>query len=167
MDILRVIQSRRSIRKYKPTPLSEETIEKILEAGRWAPSGVNNQPWRFLVVRDKEKIKGLAQFTKYGNIIEGAACVICVFMDAGDSYNRDKDILAIGACIQNMLLEAYSLGVGTCWLGEILNQKDKVCGFLKVDSDLELFAVVTLGIPDEKVTSTRRNLKNLIIKTKI
>ncbi|MFH1655992.1 MAG: nitroreductase family protein, partial [Candidatus Omnitrophota bacterium] len=90
---------------------------------------------------------------------------ICVFLDIGESYNRDKDILAIGACIQNMLLAAHAQGLATCWLGEILNQKEDVRKLLKLDLDLELMAVISLGLSDEQVTrSCRKSLKSLIIK---
>jgi len=70
MEILEIIRSRRSIREYAKDIPREEEVEKILEAGRWAPSGLNNQPWRFLVIKDKKRKDGLAPFTKYGNIIK-------------------------------------------------------------------------------------------------
>jgi nitroreductase len=163
--ILETIQRRRSIRQYTETIPKDEEIEKILEAGRWAPSGLNNQPWRFLVIKDKLKKDGLDSFTKYGDIIKDAPAVLVVCIDIADSYNRDKDLMAIGACIQNMLLEAHSLGLGTCWLGEILNKKGEVKEYLKLDADLELMAVIALGKPEEDIAeSCRKNLKNLMIK---
>ena len=86
-------------------------------------------------------------------------------MDAGSSYNRDKDLMAIGASIQNMLLEAHSLGLGGCWLGEILNKKEEVEKFLGLDEDLEIVAVITLGYSNEKSPKgTRKKLENLLIK---
>lgn len=164
MDILDIIRQRRSIREYKQDIPEDSDIEKILEAARWAPSGLNNQPWRFLVIKDKAKKDGLAGFTKYGGIIKNAPYVIAVCMNTADSYNRDKDLMAIGACIQNMCLEAHAVGLGTCWLGEILNKKEEVAKYLKLDADLELMAVVTLGYPDEDITEgCRKSLKNLKI----
>ena len=165
MDLLNNIRQRRSIREYKKELLPKPKIDKILEAGRWAPSGLNNQPWRFLVIDDKEKKDGLSKFTKYGEIIKDEPLVIVICMDIADSYNRDKDLMAIGACIQNMCLEAHSLGLGSCWLGEILNKKKEVGEYLKLDSDLELMAVLTIGYPDEDITEgCRKSLKNLMIK---
>jgi len=165
MEILNEIRQRRSIREYKKDIPADEKIEKILEAARWAPSGLNNQPWRFLVIKDRTKKDGLAQFTKYGDIITDAPAVIIVCMDIADSYNREKDLMAMGACIQNMLLTAHNLGLGACWLGEILNKKQTVAKYLKLDADLEIMAVVTLGYPDEDVTEgCRKSLKSLIIK---
>lgn len=162
-DILDIVQKRRSIRRYKHKPIPQEFIDKVLEAGRWAPSGLNNQPWRLMVIQDEFLKDGLAGFTKYGRVIKSAPVAICIFFDHGESYSRDKDLMAIGACIQNMCLEAYSQGLGTCWLGEILNQKDDVHRFLKTDSDLELAAVLTLGFPEEKSTSSRKSLKSILI----
>ena len=165
MDMLDIIRGRRSIREYKEEIPKDAEVEKVLEAGRWAPSGLNNQPWRFLVIKDKHKKDGLSQFTKYAAIIKDAPAVLVVCMDIADSYNRDKDLMAIGACIQNMCLEAHALGLGTCWLGEILNKKQEVIKYLKLDSDLELMAVITLGYPDEDITEgCRESLKNLMIK---
>lgn len=164
MDILDIIRQRRSIREYKKELPSDTDIEKVLEAARWAPSGLNNQPWRFLVIKDKSKRDGLAGFSKYGDVIKDAAVVIIVCMDIADSYNREKDLMAIGACIQNMCLEAYSIGLGTCWLGEILNRKQEVCRYLNLDEELELMAVVVLGYPDEDITKgCRKPLKKLKI----
>jgi len=156
MDILDGIKNRRSIRKYKIVMPDEEDIQKILEAGRWAPSGLNNQPWRFMVVKDADTVKRVSAFTKYGPIIRRAPMVIIVCMDTAVSYNRDKDVMAIGACIQNMLLEAHSLGLGTCWLGEILNKKEELAEFFDLSDDLEIMAVITVGYPDEEAKQPGR-----------
>ena len=165
MDLLDIIRQRRSIREYKKEMPPKSDIDKILEAGRWAPSGLNNQPWRFLVIDDKKKKDGLSKFTKYADTIKEAPLVMVICMDIADSYNRDKDLMAIGACIQNMNLEAYSLGLGTCWLGEILNKKQEVKKYLNLDEDLELMAVLTVGYPDEDITEGgRKVLKNLMIR---
>jgi len=164
-DILSIIRERRSIRRYKREVPSDEVIQTILEAGRWAPSGLNNQPWRFLVMKGKANKDGLAEFTKYGNIIIGAPVVIIVFMNVADSYNRDKDLMAIGACIQNMLLQAHSLGLGACWLGEITNRKKDVAHYLKLPKDIDLMSVIALGYPDEIINEgSRKSVKSLLIE---
>lgn len=166
-EIKQLIRTRRSIRQYGDKLPTESQIEEILESGRWAPSGLNNQPWRFLIVKEKAKKDGLAKFTKYGDIVRDAPVLILVFMDIADSYNRDKDLMAIGACIQNMLLVIESMGLAACWLGEILNQKAQVHKFLITDSDLELMAVISLGYSDEDLTQTsRKSLKSLKVKIK-
>lgn len=168
MEILEVIKNRRSVRKYKDKAPSGVEIERILSAGQWAPSGLNNQPWRFLVIKDKSKKDGLAKFTESGNIVKNAPAVILVFLALEDVYNRDKDLMAIGGCIQSMCLEAHSLGIGTCWLGEILNKKDEVLRYLNLGKNLELAAVITLGYPDEKnLKGERKELKKTVISSKL
>jgi len=161
MDVREAILNRRSIRKYTDESVDDEKVREILEAGRWAPSGLNNQPWRFVIV--KEKKEELASLTKYSRIIRDASLCIAVFLDSASSYDRTKDILAIGAAIQNMLLCAYSLGIGTCWLGEILNKKENVNTILEVSREMELMAVIALGYSKERPTATRKGVKELVI----
>ena len=163
MRIEGAIRQRRSVRQYTKEMPKEADIERILGSGTWAPSGLNNQPWKFKIVKGKTK-DALAAFTKYGDIIKNSPLAILVFLDAGASYNREKDIMAVGACIQNMLLSAFELGYGTCWLGEILNKRKEIEKSLKIDSDHELMACVTLGRSDEGVAeSCRRGLKSFIL----
>ena len=164
-DMLNIIKTRRSVRNFSGKKLKPADIAKILEAGRWAPSGLNNQPWRFGVIESEELRNRIAALTKYGSIIRQATDVIVVCMDVADSYNRDKDLMAVGASIQNMLLEALGLGIGTCWMGEILNQKTGVADVLKLDKDLDLLAVIALGYPVGKPQKgCRKTLKDLLIK---
>ncbi len=106
----------------------------------------------------------MADFTKYGNIIKSAPVAMCVFLDKDAIYDRDKDILAVGACIQNMLLQAYLLGIGNCWLGEILNRKKEVNISLGIKENFELLAVVTLRYPAKgKQKSSRKKLEDFIL----
>jgi nitroreductase len=164
MKIEEAVKRRRSIRQYTESTPKDKDIQTILEAGIWAPSGLNNQPWKFQVIKDKARKDGLAGFTKYGRIIKDAPVVIAVFLDNSATYNREKDILAVGACIQNMLLQAHELGLGTCWLGEILNRRQDVEKYLTIDTDYELMAVVTLGYSDEEVTEgCRKKLKSFYL----
>jgi len=163
MSMLNLIKTRRSIRKFKKTSISTKTIEKILEAGIWAPSGLNNQPWRFMVLEGQKK-NALAKFTHYSYVIKGADKIILVFLDKKSSYNFEKDLMAIGACIQNMLLYIHSQKLGACWLGEILNKRREIKKLLKLPENLELEAALTLGKPffhPKKIQ--RKNLKDLTI----
>lgn len=165
MELLEAIIARRSIRKFKPQDVPEELLKQVLEAGRWAPSGMNNQPWRFIVVKDIKLKKRLSEFTVYSKVINNAPCIIAVFLDSDSVYNRDKDMQAIGACIQNMLLAIFGLGLGACWLGEILNKKDKVSLLLGAPAVYELAAVIALGFADEMPSRTmRKKLADLIFK---
>lgn len=166
MSVFDVIQRRRSIRQYKADIPADEDIRKIIEAGIWAPSGLNNQPWKFKVLKEKEMKDGLKDFTtpRYAEIIGDAPVAICVFLDNSLSYNREKDIMSVGSCIQNILLEAYERGLGTCWLGEIINKKEEVQKYLATDPDYELMAVIMLGYSDEQVTQVcRKELDSFLI----
>lgn len=166
MTILATIKARRSIRKYAGQPIGDSVLEQILESGRWAPSGLNNQPWKFIVVRHPEVKKKVAKSTECGKIVEAAAILIAVFLDKGRSYNHLKDVQAIGACIQNMLLAIHDLGLGGCWLGEILNKASEVEKTLGVPDSFQLMAVVAIGHPKHRKPqkSSRIPLKNLIYK---
>jgi nitroreductase len=164
--VLDAIRQRRSIRRYTPEPVTTGEISAILEAGRWAPSGLNNQPWRFLVVRHGEERQGaLAGLTKYAHIVRQAQALVCVFLDREVIYNRTKDLQGVGACLQNMLLAAHSLGLGAVWIGEIINQEPRVTKALGLDEKrLELMAVLAVGRPDQKGTSERRPLRELLLE---
>lgn len=149
--VFKAIFGRRSIRKYLDKPPEKEKIYKILEAGIWAPSGHNNQPWRFVVIWSKEIKEKLAELTTSAYIIKQAPVLIAVFLDKRDMYHQIKDHQSAGACIENMLLSAYALGLGSCWLGEILKNEDKVKEILGLEKNrYELCAVVALGYPDDK-----------------
>ncbi len=163
MDVLNLIKERRSIRKFKKEDIPYQKALQVLEAGRWAPSGLNNQPWRFLLLGGEKK-DALANFTHYGSIIREADKVILVFLDKSSSYHYEKDLLAIGACVQNMLLYIHSLGWGACWLGEILNKRNEVNSLLNLKEDLELEAVIALGVPAALPKPTpRKKLKELML----
>ncbi|MDM7974276.1 MAG: nitroreductase family protein [candidate division Zixibacteria bacterium] len=163
-DTLSLIKSRRSIRKYREDDIPSKTMERIMEAGRWAPSGLNNQPWKFCVIKDSDIKKKLSVLTAYGRIVRQCRVCIAVFYDLPRGYDRDKDAMAIGACVQNMLLASVSLGIGSVWLGEILNRKKEVNALLDIDDSCELMAVIALGYPAESPKSSRRTLKSFILK---
>lgn len=160
--VIDTILNRRSVREFTDRPIGKDEINIILNAGCWAPSGLNNQPWRFAVVRDPKIIHELSECTHYSSIVAGAPLLIAAFLDTEHSYNRTKDVQAIGASIQNMLLACCELGLGTVWLGEILNQHEKVNSILNCPSKLELMAVIAIGEPAPgKRTSTRKALSEL------
>lgn len=146
-QVLELIKTRRSVRRFSDQPVSPEMIGAVLEAGSWAPSGTNNQPWRFVVVSDPALKQELAPLTKYGSVIKGAAILICTFIHCPSMYNETKDHQSVGACLENMLLMAHGLGLGAVWLGEILKSAGQVRQVLGVSGEHELMAVVCLGHP--------------------
>jgi len=158
------IKARRSVRKFRAEPISADLIDKILEAGRWAPSGLNNQAWRFAVVTDRSAIAAISGLTHYAKIVRAAQALIPVFLDTAGSYHREKDIQSIGACLQNMLLEVHALGLGAVWLGEIIKSNEQIKAILGLPEELELMAVIAIGYPDETPRVTKRKeLKDLVV----
>lgn len=161
--MLNLIKTRRSIRKFTSKAIEDGQLNQIIEAGIWAPSGLNNQPWKCAIIKDPDTQSSLASLTRYSNIIEGAPVLIAVFLDVSLSYDRTKDIQAIGAFIQNMLLAIHALGLGGVWLGEILKNKDKVSKALNAPNNLELMALIALGNPAEKGgRAYRKSLKEVV-----
>jgi nitroreductase len=164
LNILDIIRTRRSVRRFEDKPVPEELLREILEAGRWAPSGMNNQPWKFAVIENRVINEGISKLTRYSAVIRSARVLIAVFLDNAESYHRTKDAQAVGACIQNMLLEAHSLGLGAVWLGEIIKSDEQIRQLLGLGGELELMAVIALGYAMEDPKATRRKeLKNLIV----
>ncbi|MDO9463250.1 MAG: nitroreductase [Deltaproteobacteria bacterium] len=164
-EVLKAIYERRSVRDFSPMPVDEQQVMEIIRAGSWAPSGLNNQPWRFVVVKDAKAKEEIAGQTRYHSIIETAPVIIAIFLDREAMYHEVKDIQAIGACLQNMLLAAHAQGLGAVWLGEILKNKEKVSEIVSLPSHLELMAVVAIGHPAQRnQTSKRKGLDELILK---
>lgn len=159
------IRRRRSIREFTEQPVSGEMLCKIVAAGIWAPSGLNNQPWRFVLVRDKTTRKKLAAQTTYSHIILAAPSLIVVLLDKSAMYNEVKDHQAAGACIQNMLLATEELGLGAVWLGQILQNKSEVNTILNLDDKYDLMAVLAIGYPlHRNQKSQRKPIADFILK---
>lgn len=159
MDILEVIKTRRSIRKYAPDPISEEELNKILEAGRWAPSAGNSQPWRFIVLRSEEVKKKLADTLTWGRFLSQAPLGIAVTVNPRASNHPIEDG---AAATQNMLLEAHSLGLGACWIGTYgSGNEEGAKKILNVPKDERLLSVIAIGRPAESPQGTRRKLDHV------
>jgi len=149
-DLIELIKSRRSIRNYVYKKINNDIIKEIIECGRWAPSGQNNQPWKVCIVAHPTVKRMIAEQTKYGGIIESAYVNFVIFLDLDRCYDRLKDLQAIGAFIQNILLAAHAKGLGAVWIGEILKNKEKINEIFKFPTDkYELMCVITLGIIDK------------------
>ncbi len=154
MQVLQAILSRRSIRKYLKKPVEEDKLLRVLEAARWAPSSRNTQPWAFIVVRSegmREKFKELA----YGqNFILEAPVVIVVCSRNGSNW------VNLGLTIQNICLEAYELGLGTCIVGWFDRRKAKE--LLDVPDGWNVAYLVPLGYPAESPKSRRKKLEEIV-----
>jgi nitroreductase len=192
-DILEVIRTRKSIRRYKPDPIPDEILDKVLEAARWAPTGENYQPWRLIVIKNpetKNKIGNLAKlgsgsrmtawyclgemqkrfeeiqdpvkraevlrFMYSGEVSEFAKQAPVVIAVIGTLMEGSVDVpYDLSAGIENMLLEAHSLGLGACWVhGPVASTRDaaKFKKILKIPTGMgeyKVIAYVALGWPAE------------------
>lgn len=165
--VLAAIHGRRSIRHFLDAPVDRNLLREALQAASWAPSGLNNQPWRFAIIWDGDVKEKLAVLTRYAGTLRSAAVLVPVFLDKETSYDYVKDCQAVGACVQNLLLALHDLGLGAVWIGEILKNKDKVSTALGLPERLELMAVVAIGHPAHRNQSShRRPLEELIVLEK-
>jgi nitroreductase len=156
MEVFDAIRTRRSIRKFKGQDVPDEIIDRILTAGIWAPSGMDNQPWRFAVLRDKQMKAEIGKLTIHTEIIENAPVIIPVFLDHNVTFDVVKDAQTMGACMQNMWLALHSLGLGATWVGQILKNKEQVRTICGAPEKFELMAVFAIGYPAEDGGSGKR-----------
>ncbi|MEM2964238.1 MAG: nitroreductase family protein [Candidatus Bathyarchaeia archaeon] len=159
MDALEAIRRRRSVRRFKPDPIPKETIEKLVDAGRWAPSGMNVQPWEFIAVTNPETRRRIAGITDYGKFIAQAPLCIAVFCKDTKYYLEDGC-----AAVENILIAATALGLGSCWVaGDKKRYVDQVREMLNVPRGYKLVALIAIGYPlDGPSERRRRDLKEIL-----
>jgi len=150
-DFIEFIKQRKSTRSFIYHKISKEIILNILECARWAPSGDNSQPWRVCVVIHPTVKRMLSELSKYGGIIEDAYVNLVIFLDLERGYDRVKNIQAIGAFMENILLGIHAQeDLGAVWIGEILGRKEEVIEIFKFPKDkFELMGIIAIGIVDE------------------
>ncbi len=161
MEVFRAIKSRRSTRAYTGDEVSDETVKKLIDAARWAPSAGNIQPWEFVVVRDPVTKRRLSAAALDQTFIEEAPVVIVVCADknrSGWRYGRRGVNLYClqdtAAATQNMLLAAYALGLGACWIGAF--REGEVERILKTPKAVRPVAIVPVGHPAEKPSAPQK-----------
>ncbi len=160
-EILQAILKRRSVRRFTNEPVTREQIETILEAGRFAPSGKNSQPWRFIVVESDERRAELAKLVPQQGMVAAAPVTLAVLLDHDAGYDELKDAQGIGAAIENMLLAVHALGLGACWMG--VARDEVVETLVEAREGEELMAIIPIGHPAESPTgSPRRPLPEIV-----
>ncbi len=180
MELSDAIKGRRSVRRYKPTPIPKETIMEIYEMASWAPSGMNRQNWFFVAVTG-DYVKRVADICHQGFIeyigskvssvfshkpdvvkettsffatLGGAPVVIFAYSEPGPE-SPYTDVQSVSAAIQNLLLAAYEKGLGTCWMTGPLNKENEFNSLLGIENK-KLVALITLGYPDETPKAPKR-----------
>lgn len=160
MDVLEAIRGRRSIRRFESRDIPKDTLTQVLEAGHWAPSASNFQPWRFIVVRDEKVRKDLARASSYGKFMAQTPVVLAVVVDPSRSNHPVEDG---AAATQNMLLAAHSLGLGSCWIGSFDSiWEDQAKNILGIPGGNRLLSLIAIGYPAERGSSSRKPLRDVV-----
>ena len=166
-DLLDLLRTRRSVRAFTPEPVSDEDIKKILEAARWAMSGGNAQPWEFLVVKDNDGIEKIENMSQYSKPAKTSTCCIIPLFNK-DYIDKFEDYIWVqqdmGACTQNILLQAVDEGLGAVWLGTYPDEER--VNYLKehfnIPENVFPYSVIVLGYPTGDYTGTDRFDKDRI-----
>ncbi|MFH2071975.1 MAG: nitroreductase family protein [Actinomycetota bacterium] len=167
--VLRGIRQRRSIRNFTSDPVTDEQVEAILEAARWAPSGLNSQPWEFKVVRDPALRAGLGSILKRVTFAWGGMAAAPASIVVAVDQTRDPDHFVEDGAVaaQNMCLAAQSLGLGSAWAGVYAPRKTRnsvetaVSALVGLPPTCRVIAVVPVGVGRHSTTATRRSLAEM------
>jgi nitroreductase len=168
MALSEAIKGRRSIRTFKNQNVPDKMIAKLIDAARWAPSAGNIQPWEFVIITKPTVKKKLAQAALNQTHVEEAPVVIVVCADekrAAMGYgNRGRTLYCIqdtAAATQNILLTAYSLGLGSCWIGAF--NEDEAKEALNAPEGIRPLAIIPVGYPNETPPQRSRKFINQIV----
>jgi nitroreductase len=143
MDVFEAIETRASVRSFKRGSIAKDELEKIIDAGRRAPSGYNTQPWEFIIVTDRDILAGLGEIQ---NCIAHADAAIAVVVDEKATKYWKEDA---SWAIENMLFAAGALGYASLWVeGYVLMNEAHGKEVLKVPADLRLLAILPIGKPE-------------------
>ncbi len=164
MDVKEAMLKRKSIRGYKSTPVPEDKLNAVLEAARLAPSGGNRQSWKFVVVRDSEKIRQLGAASGGQAHVTNCPVIIAAVTTAPGNMMLCEIPGApvdLSIAVTQMMLAAVDEGLGTCWIGAF-RQAD-ACQILNVPEKCKIIALLTLGYPDETGRPKDRKALNEIV----
>ena len=164
---MNAIFKRKSIRKLLDKEIEDEKIERLLRAGMQAPSAINSQPWEFLVVKDNDGIEKIENMSQYSKPAKTSTCCIIPLFNK-DYIDKFEDYIWVqqdmGACTQNILLQAVDEGLGAVWLGTYPDEER--VNYLKehfnIPENVFPYSVIVLGYPTGDYTGTDRFDKDRI-----
>jgi len=150
--VIREIESRRSIRKFKPgAKVTKDQLKQLLRAAMLAPSACNSRPWEFVAVTKRETLDEIAKIHPYAQMCKTAAAVIIVVALPQTGMPEGYFPQDCGAATQNILLEADAMGLGTCWCG-VYPKNERIGSIAKlfgIEEPKIPFCVIVIGVPDE------------------
>ena len=164
MDVFSAISQRSSVRAYKATDVEEDKLKKILEAARLSPSASNRQDWKFIMVRNKETKKKLVK-AAFGQSFIGEAPVVIVACGTDSKAvmgcGQPTHTVDVSIACAFMILQAYELGLGTCWIGAF--NEDETKKILNIPEHVRVVAVIPLGYPNQPPSQKFRKSLNEIL----
>jgi nitroreductase len=163
MDVHKAIKTRRSVRSYKPDPVPEESLKKILEAARLAPSAHNEQEWKFVVVRDVKKRERLSEVAGQSFIAKAPVIIAAVALEPEEALSSGAPNFAVDLAIavDHMTLAAVEEGLGTCWIGAF--SQEEVKKVLGIPERCKVVVLLPLGFPADKPgPKSRKNLEEIV-----
>lgn len=149
METLEAIMTRRSVRDFRPDPVSEADLDKLLRAGMQAPSAKNERPWHFIVIDDQEILHKIPEFHRNAQMLKYAPLAILVCSDRKLELKRATWLQDCSAATENILLAAHGMGLGAVWLG-VFPDADRVKGLqalLKMPDDIRPVSLIAIGHP--------------------
>ena len=154
MEALAAILSRRSIRKHTAQSVDDGIIEKLLRAGCAAPSAHNEQPWHFIIIKNRAILDEIPRIHPYAQMLKQAPVALAVCADHKLEKDTEADywVQDCSAATQNILLAAHALGLGACWLGihPRMKRKEAISKLLNLPEHVSPFCLIALGYPAEK-----------------
>ncbi|MBO3763119.1 MAG: nitroreductase family protein [Thermoproteota archaeon] len=165
MDLMEVFRKRRSIRKYKATPIEKEKLFRVLEAGRLAPSAANKQPWNFIVVDNEEVKKKLFNAYPSDWFVKAPVIIVACANPSLAWKRRDGEEywkVDLAIAIEHMVLQAYSEGLGACWVCAF--NETEVKKVLNIPEEVRVVAMIPIGYPDEEKgeVTNRKQLREIV-----
>ena len=141
MDVFEAVRTRLTVREFKPDPVPDDVVQKMLRAVQWAPSSRNRQPWHLVVVRDKDMLRKIGSIASSGRFVADAPMAIAVAME-----NADRPDLDTGRAVQQMELVAWEEGLGTCFVGlRLAEQNRQIKELLGIPESFDLVTVLPFG----------------------
>ena len=145
MSVIDVIFNRRSIRRYEDKEIPQDVLDKIVEAGSQSPSAANRQPYHFVIVTDSEIKQELSG--RFSRFLKNAPVILVGCANPKALLTGKWATIDVTIALENMVLAAWSLGIGSCWIGSFNEQKVKE--LLKIPEDWKVVALITFGYPAE------------------
>ncbi len=154
MDVFETIRTALAVRSYQDKPIATDVVQRIVEAGQLTGSGMNRQPWHFIVVEDKETLRKLGELAQTGPYVSQAPLAIVVLVEQTRLAVPDGS-----RAIQSMVLEAWSEGIGSNWVGFM--NLDNIKPLLGIPGNMDILAVLPFGYPAQSVGQGKKNRKPL------